>query len=142
MDQKLIARVVTTIRAPIAKVWEALVTPEIVKRYMFGTTVVSDWKKGSSIVWKGEWQGKPYEDRGVIREVKPPNTLHFTHSSPLSNKPDVPENHHTVTVELREGSGGTELSLTQENNSTDDERARSEKNWNSMLEGLKKIVEE
>jgi uncharacterized protein YndB with AHSA1/START domain len=50
MDNKLIAKVSATINAPIAKVWDALVTPEMIKRYMFGATVVSDWKEGSSII--------------------------------------------------------------------------------------------
>jgi uncharacterized protein YndB with AHSA1/START domain len=40
MDKKLIAKVSATINAPIAKVWDALVTPELIKRYFFGTTVV------------------------------------------------------------------------------------------------------
>lgn len=65
MHNKLIAKVSATINAPIAKVWDALVTPEIIKRYFFGTTVVSDWKEGSSIIWKGEWEGKTYQDKGV-----------------------------------------------------------------------------
>ena len=60
------ARASTTIDKPVAIVWRALVTPETIKRYMFGATVVSDWKEGSAIVWKGEWKGKPYEDKGKI----------------------------------------------------------------------------
>lgn len=55
----LIAKVEITINAPATKVWEALTKPEIIKQYMFGTNVVSDWKVGSTVVWKGECQGKP-----------------------------------------------------------------------------------
>jgi hypothetical protein len=62
VDKPIVARASTIIDAPVAMVWDALVTPETIKRYMFGTTVVSDWKEGSSIVWKGEWKGKSYED--------------------------------------------------------------------------------
>jgi hypothetical protein len=38
---------------------------------MFGANVVSDWKEGGQIVWKGEWQGKVYEDKGVILKIEP-----------------------------------------------------------------------
>ena len=38
---------------------------------MFGTDAVSDWKEGSPITWKGEWEGKHYEDRGVILRLEP-----------------------------------------------------------------------
>ena len=55
----------------LSAVWNALVDPAIIKQYMFGTTVTSDWKEGSPIVWKGEWQGKPYEDKGVILRMQP-----------------------------------------------------------------------
>lgn len=54
MNKELIAKVSTTVNAPIARVWEALTKPEIIKQYMFGANVVSDWRVGSSIVWKGE----------------------------------------------------------------------------------------
>jgi uncharacterized protein YndB with AHSA1/START domain len=141
MDRKLVARASATIDAPIDKVWEALVTPATIKRYMFGTTVVSDWKVGSPIVWSGEWQGKSYEDKGVIRRIDRPTTLQYTHFSPLMGKPDTPENHHTVTVELQPDGERTRVSITQDNNETDEARAHSEKNWNTVLDGLKKEVE-
>src|SRR5258706_3209022 len=41
-------------------------SPEILKQYYFGADIISDWKMGSSIIYKGEWQGKPYEDKGTI----------------------------------------------------------------------------
>ncbi len=53
------AKASATINVPISKVWDALVNPDAIKRYMFGATVVSDWREGSSIVWEGEWQGAP-----------------------------------------------------------------------------------
>ncbi len=59
MTSTFIAQAHITISAPIATVWDALVNPEMIKQYMFGTNAVSDWKEGSPIVWKGEWEGKP-----------------------------------------------------------------------------------
>jgi uncharacterized protein YndB with AHSA1/START domain len=136
-----IARSSITIAAPAEKVWSALVTPATIKQYMFGTTVTSDWKVGGPITWKGEWQGKAYEDKGVIRQFQPGRALQYTHFSPMAGLPDKPENYHTVTIQLSSEGNGTRVSLTQDNNRTEEEREHSEKNWGVMLEGLKKVVE-
>jgi uncharacterized protein YndB with AHSA1/START domain len=135
------AKASTTIDAPVAIVWRALVTPETIKRYMFGATVVSDWKEGSAIVWKGEWKGKPYEDKGQIVRLDPGRTLRYTHWSPLSGLADAPENRHTVTIELAGEGAHTHVSLSQDGNRSEPERAHSEENWKKMLEGLKKVAE-
>jgi uncharacterized protein YndB with AHSA1/START domain len=141
MDPSLNATASTTINAPVAKVWRALVTPEVIKRYMFGATVVSTWKEGGEITWKGEWKGKPYEDRGVILRQDPGRTLSYSHWSPLSGGPDIPENRHTVTIELSGEGAQTHLSLQQDNNKTEREREESQKNWVAMLEQMKRVVE-
>jgi uncharacterized protein YndB with AHSA1/START domain len=138
---EIIANATTIINAPVAHVWRALVTPTEIKRYMFGAVVESDWKEGSAIIWKGEWKGKPYADKGVILNCEPGHRLRYSHWSPLSGLPDAPENRHTVTIELSGEGGRTHVSLAQDNNKTDEERDHSVKNWSTMLEGLKKAVE-
>ncbi|MCL4510361.1 MAG: SRPBCC domain-containing protein [Bacteroidetes bacterium] len=142
MNKNLIARASMTINAPGAKVWDALVNPEAIKQYMFGTNVVSDWHEGSPIVWKGEWQGKAYEDKGVILQFKPGQTIQYSHFSPLSGLPDNPENYHTVTIELSGEGDQTRVSLAQDNNTTEQARDHSEKNWEMMLTALKKFLEQ
>ncbi len=129
------------IEASASAVWKALTEPSIIKKYMFGTETVSDWQVGNPIAWKGEWNGKEYEDKGIITQFLPPQTLEYTHFSPLEGKPDDPENYHTVTIELYETNGSTLVTLSQTNNPTDEARHESERNWNMMLEGLKKTVE-
>src|SRR5712664_4207256 len=96
MNKGLIANVSTTIDAQSADVWQALVTPAAIKEYMFGTTVTSDWVVGSPIVWKGEWQGRAHEDKGIILQAVPERVLEYSHFSPLAGVPDVPENYHTI----------------------------------------------
>jgi uncharacterized protein YndB with AHSA1/START domain len=142
MDRPLVARASATIDAPAARVWDALVDPEAIRRYMFGTTVISDWTEGSPIVWKGEWKGKAYEDTGVILRLERGRILRYSHFSPLSGLPDTPENHHTVTIELMEQAGRTRVSLAQDNNPTEQARQHSERNWSAMLAGLKQLLEE
>jgi uncharacterized protein YndB with AHSA1/START domain len=141
MTSALIAKAHITIGVPIATVWDALVNPEMIKQYMFGTNAVSDWKEGSPIVWQGEWEGKPYEDKGVILQLKPERLLQYSHFSPLAGQADVPEHYHTVTMELSPKGTDTLLLLSQDNNSTEEDREHSEKNWGMMLTGLKTFLE-
>jgi uncharacterized protein YndB with AHSA1/START domain len=101
----------------------------------------TDWREGSPITWKGEWQGKSYEDKGVVRRFEPDRTLEYTHFSPLAGLPDKPENYHTVKVTLTPEGAGTRVSLSQDNNATEQARDHSQKNWEMMLAGLKKFVE-
>ena len=130
-----------TIDAPKADVWDALTKPAKVKQYMHGTNMSTDWKEGSPITWKGEWKGKPYEDKGQVLEVEPQKLLKYTHWSPMGGSEDKPENYHTVTIELSDAGGQTRVTLTQDNNPTDEEKAHSEKNWTMMLSSLKKFIE-
>ena len=141
MANDFIAKASTTIESPAGEVWDALVDPAKIKQYMFGTNVASDWKEGSPITWKGEWQGRAYEDKGVILKMTPQRVLQYTHFSPLAGLPDKPENYHTVTIELAEEGGATKVALEQNNNSTEEEREHSEKNWTMMLSELKKFIE-
>jgi uncharacterized protein YndB with AHSA1/START domain len=151
MDKGKIARATVTIAASRDRVWKALTSPSEIKRYFFGTDAQSDWKPGSPIRWKGEWDGKPYEDKGTVLESNPGRLLRYTHFSPLSGEPDTPGSYHTVTIALsdaaeplappRSTSTSTRLVLTQDNNGTDEALEHSEKNWAMVLTGLKTYLE-
>ena len=141
MNNKFTAKATTTIHAPVSKVWQALINPEIIKQYLFNTDVISDWKVGSPIIYRGEWQGKPFEDRGKILQIEPERLLMSTHWSPLSGVPDTPENYHTVAYTLSGKGDSTEVTLTQDNNASEEERMDSEENWKTMLAGMKKLLE-
>jgi uncharacterized protein YndB with AHSA1/START domain len=142
MDVNLIARASAVINAPRDKVWQALVDPKAIQQYMFGTNVVSDWREGSPIVWKGEWQGQAYEDKGTILQLTPGQTLQYSHYSPLSGVADLPENYHTVTIELSDAGNQTQILLTQDKNTSEEERAHSQQNWEMMLAALKNYLEQ
>ena len=140
MDTKtLIATARTTVDAPIEEVWDAILNQDIIKKSMFGTTVISDLGEGSNIVWKGDWQGKSYEDKGTILQFKPKTKLQYSHFSPLTGQPDIPENYHTVTIELGNKNKHTTITLTQDNNATEDAKKHAEHKRESMLEGQKKL---
>src|SRR5262245_11476060 len=118
------------IKASTAKVWAALVTPESVKQYLWGTEVTSDWKVGSSITYKGVWEGKPYEDKGTVVEIVPEKLLKSTYFSALSGKEDKPENYNTIIYELAAEDGDwTKLTVTQDNNPSQGDADKAKQNW-------------
>jgi uncharacterized protein YndB with AHSA1/START domain len=136
-----VATAETEIRAPRSKVWRALTDPDQIRKYMFGSTVETDWKPGSRITWKGEYEGKRYEDKGEILEVVEERRLKVSHFSPLSGEEDAPENYHTLLYELEEDDGTTHVSLSQDNNRSEEAAEHSRANWEKLLAGLKQVVE-
>jgi uncharacterized protein YndB with AHSA1/START domain len=130
-----------TIDAPVSQVWEALTTPEIIKKYFFGTNAISDWKEGSPLIFKGEWEGKSYEDKGVILKSVPGKVFKYNYWSSMSGMEDKPENYVTITYELHEDNGETVLNITQENIPDEKMKDHSEENWNNVLNGLKSLLE-
>lgn len=130
------------INAPAAKVWEVLTTPSTIKLYMFGADVRSDWKVGSPITYSGSWEGKAYEDKGTILKIEPGKVLQTSYWSEVFNLPDLPENYKQVTYTLVENNGQTELTITQDNNTSEKERDRSQKNWDLVLQGIKGVAEQ
>ena len=141
-SKKYVAKAQTIINAIPDKVWNALINPEMIKKYMFGTTPISDWKEGSKIIWKGEWDGKSYEDKGKILQLDNQKKLQYSHYSPLSGLNDNPENYHIVTIDLTKKENETIVTLIQDNNPDEKTKEHSEKNWKMTLASLKKLLEE
>ena len=142
MQNTFTARATTTINASASDVWAALTKPELIKQYLFNTEVISDWKVGSPITYKGEWEGNAFEDKGKILQIEPEKLLMSTHWSPLSGVPDSPENYHTVTYTLSGKGDGTEVTITQDNNATEEEKVHSDANWKTVLDGMKIMLED
>ncbi|HEY5320064.1 MAG TPA: SRPBCC domain-containing protein [Galbitalea sp.] len=137
-----ISRSSIEIAAPAEAVWHAITSPEILGKLMFGSEIVTTWEVGSPILYRGAWEGKPFEDKGVIVEFDEPRRLRTTHFSPLSGAPDIPENYHELEYLLEKLHDGTRVTLTQNNNPTGDAAKHSDEMWSALLTALKKVVEE
>lgn len=130
----------TTVNAPLEKVWDALTNPEMVKQFLFGSQLVTDWKVGSEIIFQGEWEGQTYKDKGEVLEYIHDQKLAYSYLSNWSGKEDKPENYLWVCYEVKSNENGTELTIHQSN--YDEEKAQhSIGNWANVIAGLKKMVE-
>ena len=148
MSQLIITNSIS-INASAAKVWDALVNPEITKQYMFGCEAISDWKPGSTLLWKGLYEGKEMIFvKGVISDIQPGKFLAFTVIDPNNTAlEDIPENYLTVTYELQTENDQTILTATQGDYSKVGDGENRYKHsvdgggWAPILDQIKKIVE-
>jgi uncharacterized protein YndB with AHSA1/START domain len=141
MNNSFPAKVEIMINATADQVWEALTDPDLIKQYLFGTEVVTDWRVGHPIIYKGDFEGKAYEDKGEVLQKEVARLLVTTYWSSLSGLPDIPEYYKTVRYELSPAGNGTKLSVTQDNNDSREDARQSEENWEMVLESIKTLVE-
>ncbi len=141
MNNGLTATAEIWIKAPINIVWDALTRPDLIKKYFFGTDAISDWKEGSPIVFRGEWEGKTYEDKGTILETEPPAHFRYNYWSSMSGIEDKPENYLIISYDLEEENGETHLTIRQDNIPDEKTKEHSVQNWNRVIADLKNLVE-
>jgi len=141
MKGAYVATASVTTKAPAQAVYAALIDPAKIKQYLFGTEVSSDWKVGSRITYRGEWQGKSYEDRGEILELIPNKRFSSTYWSSMGGRPDSPEYYNTVTYDIAASRGVTTLTVTQDNIESDESASHSKSNWEMVLGALVKVAE-
>lgn len=141
MKTDLSTSVTMDIHAPATEVWEAITTPEVISQYLMGTQVTTDWKEGSPISYKGEYNGKEYHDKGTILKVEPNKLLSSTYWSSMGGKEDKPENYNTVTYRLEDHDSHTAVTLTQDNIGSEEEKEHVTGNWTAVMNKLKEVVE-
>ena len=130
------------IHASVEKVWDALTNPVLIKQYFFGTEAVSNWKVGSSIIFRGTWEGKPYEDKGTILSLEKGKFLKYNYWSSFSGTPDIAENYANITYLLTQKKDNTELLIMQDNCKTVEARDHSVQNWGTVLDNMAKLLEQ
>ncbi len=141
MSESFVARASIVVEAKPERVWRALTDPAMIRQYLFGTTVTTSWRVGEPITWTGEWQGRRYEDKVKILDFVPNRLLRSTYWSSMASKPDLPQYYNTVSYELQEKDGRTTVTITQDNNPTQESADHSRANWETVLRGMKAVLE-
>jgi uncharacterized protein YndB with AHSA1/START domain len=140
--ETLVAQASMTINASREKVWDALVDPETMKRYMPLTSVVAEWREGGPIVWKAELEGRSLEIRGTVLRIEPERRLEYSHSRPIFRIGGAPPpQDHRVTIELTDEGADTHVSVTEQGNRFERERAHSAGGWRLALANMKALLE-
>lgn len=143
MDKNLSLTKTIKINAPIEEVWNALTDSEMTKEYMMDGNgeVISDWQLGSSILYRGEWQGKQFEDKGKITKLDENKELEFDYWSNMSGTEDKPENYQHINFKLQSEGDGTNLTLTQSGLESQEEVDKASNNWDVPLNKMKQMLE-
>jgi len=131
------------INAPTPKVWSTLANPEQIKLWMLDTEVeiISDWKVGRSIVFRGDLHGLAFENKGVILQYMPDQILEYTFWSTLSELPDAAENYSVIRFVLTELGNQTLVTLTLSNLINYIILKHHEFYWGVTLNEIKKLIE-
>jgi len=142
MEKNITTEASITIEANSSKVWEAIINPVSIRKYLFGTNVISDWEEGSDITYEGSYEGKRYKDKGKILKLMPEEVFQSTYWSSMGGKEDLPENYNTVTYRLKPIKEMTLVTISQDNIRSEQEKEHVTENWKNVLKALKKLVEE
>jgi uncharacterized protein YndB with AHSA1/START domain len=130
------------INADLARVWEVMTNPAIIKEYLFGTETITDWKVGSPIVFQGEYQGHKYRDHGVVKEIEFPKHIAYSYWSGFSGLEDKPENYSRVVYDMAPiDSTHTKFTWTQVGYPDETRQAHSQSGMKAFLEQIKAIAE-
>lgn len=129
------------IKASPAEVWQALIDPELVRAYFFGTNLEGDWREGGMIYFRGEWEGQAYEDKGIIRVYDQPRQLDYVYWSSWSGTEDKSENYLPVSYRLEAIPDGTRLTVEQGGFTDPDRKQHSIDNWTMVMNGMKELLE-
>ncbi len=115
MDKSLKVSKSIEINAPAGAVWEALTDPAKISTYLFATEIITDWKPGSTIIFKGEFEGEEQVDKGNVLENEAGKLLKYTYWNSFAETDDVPGNYAVITYTLTPaGDNITTLTWTQE----------------------------
>jgi uncharacterized protein YndB with AHSA1/START domain len=129
----------TFIAAAAERIWSALTAAEFTRQYFYATSVQSDWRLGSSVVYRMPDGSTAVE--GEVLESDPPRRLVITWR-PLYDAAMAAEPPSRVTFEIEALEGACRLRVTHdrfEEGSAVYENVRQ--GWSAILCSLKSLLE-
>jgi uncharacterized protein YndB with AHSA1/START domain len=142
MRQDLIVSKSVNINTSATKLWNVLTNPELIREFLYGTETVTTWKKGSDVVFQGEYNGQKYSDHGKVLENITNEKLSYSYWTGFSGLEDKPENYSIIFYELKKLSNEeTEFTWTQQGYSTEENYEHSKNGMDELLKTVKTIAE-
>lgn len=134
MSAELLGRASVTIDASRAAVWDTLVDPGAMTRFMPVDHVEWGRVAGDPIRWTAEVGPRRYDVSGTIRRIEPERRLEYAYFDPITRT------RRTVAIELTGDALPTRVTVAESLN-TERERAHIEGGWRLMLATLKTLLE-
>lgn len=129
------------INTKLETLWDILINPEQIKKYLFGTECISDWKEGSPIIFQGEYEGKAYQDKGTIRQLIDEELFEYSYWSSFSGLEDKPDNYSLVTFQIEKLNVQYLLQVTQRGYINEEAQEHGNSAWEEILKQIKMIAE-
>jgi len=129
------------ISAPAGKVFAALTDPEQIIQYYPILSVTSSQEVSGHILFKGEVDGTPFTDYGIIEILDRPQRFKYRYWSDNHGTVDTPENRMVIDYQLTGDADDTVLTLTHSNLLSADRQAMMAQVWDFLLGCLKNYVE-
>ena len=129
------------INSPIQKVWNVLTQPELVKKWQYGSDLITDWKVGSDIRFRTEWEGKWFEQWGKILVMVKHHLIKYSLFAPRPGLEDKAENYFVMIYRLEEKEGYTNLEIIQEDNRPGAKQEAPQGEENPVLIALRTLSE-
>jgi len=138
-----VAKNISTLKlnAPVHKIWDTLTKPELVKQWQYGSQLITDWKVGSQIKFRAEWEGKVFEQWGKVLEIVPYKLIRYSLFAPRPDLEDKPENYFVMNYLLTEETNCVRLDIIQEDNRQGAVQESPQGEENPVLGALKRLIE-
>ena len=127
---------------PIEKVFSALTNSQEIPRYFPLKSVESTWNVGSEVLYKGELDGVPFTDFGVIEKLTSPTEYRYRYWSDNHGTQRTEQNYLTISYNLEKSNEGTVLTVKQSNiKSPEMYELMNGQVWDYLLNSFKQYIE-
>ena len=123
------------------KVWNALTQPELVKQWQYGSELTTDWKVGSEIRFKNEWDNILYEQWGKILEIIPNELIKYSLFFPRPDLEDKEENYFIMSYVISDANNKIKLEIIKEDNRPGAIVEQESNEENPVMIALKEMAE-
>lgn len=129
------------INASLQRVWHTITNAELVKRWQYGSDLLTTWEPGSNIRFTTAWEDKVFEQWGKVLAFRPLELVRYSLFAPRPGLEDKPENYFIMNYVLYAKNELTILEIIQEDNRPNAVQEEPQGEENPVLQSLKAVAE-